>query len=1046
MSTGLRFTLEVDGLPPDAFAVVSFHLNQSLSSLFSLDLSLVSQQFLSLEFQQILDKMAYLTIWQGDDVQRRGKGVVTWFELGENDKNQKLYSMKVCPPLWRTGLRQNFRIFQNEDIESILGTILQENGVTEWSPLFSEPHPSREFCVQYGETDYDFLCRMAAEEGIFFYEEHAQKSTDQSLVLCDTVRYLPESFEIPWNPNTRTEVSTLCISQFRYSAQIRPSSVVTKDYTFKRPGWAGRFDQEGQYQDYQRTQYEVYDYPGRFKGAHGQNFARWQMDGWRNNAEVARGTSRSPEIWPGRRIVLTGHPQANLNREWQVVASELHGEQPQAVPGRSGSGTTLNNHFAVIPADRTWRPQPLLKPLVDGPQSAVVTGPAGEEIFCDEHGRVRVKFNWDRYNPSNQDSSCWIRVAQAWAGTGFGNLAIPRVGQEVIVDFLNGDPDQPIIMGRTYHQENRTPGSLPGTKTQMTIRSKTYKGSGFNELKFDDATGKEQVYIHAQKNMNTEVLNNRTTDVINNHAEKIGNNQAITVTNNQIQNIGVNQIQTVGVNQVETVGSNQIIKVGSNQVEKVGIIRALTVGVAYQTTVGGIMNTSVALLQSSQVGLHKSLMVGMGYSVNVGNNVTFSVGKTMKENTGQTAVYSAGEHLELCCGKARLVLTKDGSIFLNGTHIHLEPEVTWYGWDGDRLTTIQTGTTRIQTVYQPGSFTPLLRIETENGEQAKARHRSLAEVLQEDTGVTLPAELAVMLGRLERELRAGAVSAESEAWLAQCGLTAEQMAAQMEDAYIPERRLHLYHCDHRGLPQALITPEGETAWCGEYDEWGNQLNEENPHHLYQPYRLPGQQYDEESGLYYNRHRYYDPLQGRYITQDPIGLKGGINLYTYPLVPIRYTDPLGLERVISVYGPPAPDRAGAETPLVLTDMTGGVTIYYDPETGDSMTFDSSNRIDRRSQRGAGDPYTGEVVGCETNESGISAAYGTTKIYTTDTRARWLHGGGSSLRDPYAPRQGWKPTMGCTRAQNEDVDELCKKVTSWMYSHPGERIRYERFKTR
>ncbi|WP_415793769.1 type VI secretion system tip protein TssI/VgrG, partial [Escherichia coli] len=327
----------------------------------------------------------------------------------------------------------------------------------------------------------------------------------------------------------RTEVSTLCISQFRYSAQIRPSSVVTKDYTFKRPGWAGRFEQEGQHQDYQRTQYEVYDYPGRFKSAHGQNFARWQMDGWRNNAETARGMSRSPEIWPGRRIVLTGHPQANLNREWQVVASELHGEQPQAVPGRSGSGTTLNNHFAVIPADRTWRPQPLLKPLVDGPQSAVVTGPAGEEIFCDEHGRVRVKFNWDRYNPADQDSSCWIRVAQAWAGTGFGHLAIPRVGQEVIVDFLNGDPDQPIIMGRTYHQENRPPGSLPGTKTQMTIRSKTYMGSGFNELKFDDATGREQVYIHAQKNMDTEVLNDRTTTVKHDHRETVKNDQTVTI-------------------------------------------------------------------------------------------------------------------------------------------------------------------------------------------------------------------------------------------------------------------------------------------------------------------------------------------------------------------------------------------------------------------------------------------------------------------------------------------------------------------------------------
>ncbi|WP_218075782.1 type VI secretion system tip protein TssI/VgrG, partial [Escherichia coli] len=309
----------------------------------------------------------------------------------------------------------------------------------------------------------------------------------------------------------------------------RPSSVVTKDYTFKRPGWAGRFDQEGQHQDYQRTQYEVYDYPGRFKGAHGQNFARWQMEGWRNNAETARGMSRSPEIWPGRRIVLTGHPQANLNREWQVVASELHGEQPQAVPGRRGAGTALENHFAVIPADRTWRPQPRLKPLVDGPQSAVVTGPEGEEIFCDEHGRVRVKFNWDRYNPADQDSSCWIRVAQAWAGTGFGNLAIPRVGQEVIVDFLNGDPDQPIIMGRTYHQENRTPGSLPGTKTQMTIRSKTYMGSGFNELKFDDATGKEQVYIHAQKDMDTEVLNDRTTTVKHDHRETVKNDQTVTI-------------------------------------------------------------------------------------------------------------------------------------------------------------------------------------------------------------------------------------------------------------------------------------------------------------------------------------------------------------------------------------------------------------------------------------------------------------------------------------------------------------------------------------
>ncbi|EIK9067214.1 RHS repeat protein [Escherichia coli] len=276
-----------------------------------------------------------------------------------------------------------------------------------------------------------------------------------------------------------------------------------------------------------------------------------------------------------------------------------------------------------------------------------------------------------------------------------------------------------------------------------------------------------------------------------------------------------------------------------------------------------------------------------------------------------------------------------------------KPEETWYGWDGDRLTTVQTQQTRIQTVYQPGSFTPLLRIETENGEQAKARHRSLAEVLQEDTGVTLPAELAVMLGRLERELRQGSVSEESQQWLAQCGLTAEQMTAQLEAEYIPERKLHLYHCDHRGLPLALISPEGETAWQGEYDEWGNLLGEESAQHLQQSLRLPGQQYDEESGLYYNRNRYYDPLQGRYITQDPIGLRGEWNLYKYPLNPVRFIDSLGLK--FHVNGDPSDfnqaveylkqDSQMKETIDFLSSSEETINIEY--IEGTNVRFNSNN---------------------------------------------------------------------------------------------------------
>ncbi|HFT9359202.1 TPA: RHS repeat-associated core domain-containing protein, partial [Escherichia coli] len=228
-----------------------------------------------------------------------------------------------------------------------------------------------------------------------------------------------------------------------------------------------------------------------------------------------------------------------------------------------------------------------------------------------------------------------------------------------------------------------------------------------------------------------------------------------------------------------------------------------------------------------------------------------------------------------------------------------KPQVTWYGWDGDRLTTIQNDRTRIQTIYQPGSFTPLIRVETATGELAKTQRRSLADTLQQSGGedggsVVFPPVLVQMLDRLESEILADRVSEESRRWLASCGLTVAQMQSQMDPVYTPARKIHLYHCDHRGLPLALISTEGTTAWYAEYDEWGNLLNEENPHQLQQLIRLPGQQYDEESGLYYNRHRYYDPLQGRYITQDPIGLKGGWNFYQYPLNPISNIDPLGLE--------------------------------------------------------------------------------------------------------------------------------------------------------
>ncbi|HCK1169515.1 TPA: type VI secretion system tip protein VgrG, partial [Escherichia coli] len=346
--------------------------------------------------------------------------------------------------------------------------------------------------------------------------------------------------------------------------------------TFKVPDWPGMYEQQGENLNGQLEQYEIFDYPGRYKDEqHGKDFTLYQMESLRSDAEKATGQSNSPKLWPGTWFTLTGHPQKMLNREWQVVQSILSGDQPQALHGSQGRGTTLGNQLEVIPADRTWRPRLQSKPKVDGPQSAIVTGPAGEEIFCDEHGRVRVKFHWDRYHGMTEESSCWVRVSQAWAGPGFGNLAIPRVGQEVIVDFLNGDPDQPIIMGRTYHEDNRSPGDLPGTKTQMTIRSKTYKGSGFNELRFEDATSNEQVYIHAQKNMDTEVLNDRTTDVKHDHTETIGNDQKITVVKGQTVQVGTRK--EGGHDQSITVANDRCITVRNDQTLQVTNDRTVSV-------------------------------------------------------------------------------------------------------------------------------------------------------------------------------------------------------------------------------------------------------------------------------------------------------------------------------------------------------------------------------------------------------------------------------------------------------------------------------------
>jgi type VI secretion system secreted protein VgrG len=639
---GLRFTFDVDGQEPDTFAVVNFRLTQEFSFPFKLDIHVASKSF-NQAAQNLLEKNATLTIWQGVKAVRYIAGVVASFGMTENNRWQMRYHFCIQPPLWRSGLRKNFRIFQQKDIHAISATLLDENGVTDWSTSFNEAHSAREFCVQYGESDLTFLSRLWAEEGIFFYDKFGSDEPTQKLTLCDDIAGLTQLKEaFTFNPDANAELMKECVSKFHYGANVRPSSILSKDYTFKTPGWEGTFTSQGEKLNNQFQQYEIYDYPGRFKDeAHGEEFTRYQMDGLRNNAETASGLSNSPKLWPGIRFSLKNHPQETLNQEWQVVTSILTGEQPQALHGSQRRGTSMFNQFSAIPADRTWRSLPRSKPKVDGPQSAIVTGPAGEEIFCDEHGRVRVKFHWDRYNPKNESSSCWVRVSQAWAGTGFGNLAIPRINQEVIVDFLNGDPDQPIIMGRTYHQDNRSPGGLPGTKTQMTIRSKTYKGEGFNELRFEDATGKEQLYMHAQKDMQTEVLHDRTTTVNHDHTETVSNNQTVTVGVGQTINVGGKN--EGGHDQKVTVAHDQTITVQNKQ--------TLNVTQDREKSVGGDQTATITGSDTATVKKDQSMTVQQNYTLDVAKITTIK----------------SGEKIELICGASSITLEQGGKVTISGT-------------------------------------------------------------------------------------------------------------------------------------------------------------------------------------------------------------------------------------------------------------------------------------------------------------------------------------------------------------------------------------------
>ncbi|MBK4826238.1 type VI secretion system tip protein VgrG [Pectobacterium carotovorum subsp. carotovorum] len=593
-STGLQFTVKVGALAAGTFAVVDFRLDEGLNRPFSLSLSLASA-LPDVDFGAVLDQPCELMIWYEGELKRRVSGIISGFTQGDTGFRCTRYQAEVRPALWRLGLRANARIFQAQKPEAIIGALLEEAGITDYAFALRNEHAVREYCVQYRESDLAFITRLAAEEGMYFFHEYEEGK--HRVVFADDAGALTKGPELFFNLATQGLSEGEYVRRFHYAERVSTSDVELKDYSFKTPAYGLSHKKMSGDLAHQRESYQHYDYPGRYKqDPSGKAFSGYRLDALRAGAVTSEGESNCAGLMPGSTFTLTEHPNVTLNAVWQTVSVTHVGQQPQALEEESGGEpTTMSNSFAVVKGTMTWRTAMPYKPMVDGPQIATVVGPAGEEIYCDQYGRVKLQFPWDRYGASNDQSSCWVRVSQGWAGGQYGMIAIPRIGHEVIVSFLEGDPDQPIVTGRTFHATNRPPYDLPAHKTRTVLRTETHQGEGFNELRFEDQAGQEEIYIHGQKDLNALIENDVVwhikhdahTDIDNERVTRIKANDHLTVENEKRDHIKGEHSLNVDASMHQKLGQALLVEAGEEVHVKAGVKIVLEAGAELTLKVGG---------------------------------------------------------------------------------------------------------------------------------------------------------------------------------------------------------------------------------------------------------------------------------------------------------------------------------------------------------------------------------------------------------------------------------------------------------------------------
>ncbi|MCY1080848.1 type VI secretion system Vgr family protein [Archangium lansingense] len=726
-----EFDFQVGPHAAGELAVVGFDAEETLSQPYSVDVLLAPPPDVEVDEKALLGQKALLTVQLGDGTARFFNGIVSrvvrW-DANQGPERQRI-RVTVVPLLWTLRHTRKSRIFQELTVPDIVHKVLNEAMVEHKLSLNGEYAP-REYCVQYRESDLDFVSRLLEEEGIFYYFEHTEDG--HKMVLNDaslTCAAMAGESKLVFRERSKMVAEQESVHEFAARLEVQPGAVTLRDFDFMRPSLDLTTATEA---DGGEPALEIYDYPARYGDSHvGKAFAKVRMEELRARTELVTGASNCRRLVPGHTFDLDEHSVTSLNRGYLPVSVRHTGRQPEVLTvdqteqdGQEG----YRNEFLCIPAQVPYRPpRATPRPTIAGAQTAIVVGPSGEEIHTDPHGRIKVQFHWDREGKNNDKSSCWIRVSQAWAGPGWGALYLPRIGHEVVVEFLEGDPDRPIVTGSVYNGQNPAPISLPDSKTKSTLRSSSSPGgNGFNELRIEDSAGEEEIYLHAQKDFNIVIENDKTQLVGGNETLRVQKDRSRTIEGNQSLNVKKNDDSVISGNQsleviknrsttvtgnhTEAVVGDQSISVGGNQnlsvamasAETVGLGKMLNVGGAYAVTVGAALNQMVGGLKSEQVGGAKmevvggkksetvkgsrSLQVGGDLSEQIDKNRTLKVEKDLlvsvggKHNHAVKDAYTlsakeislvAQEQFTLKVGSATLQVKKNGDVVIKGAKVEI---------------------------------------------------------------------------------------------------------------------------------------------------------------------------------------------------------------------------------------------------------------------------------------------------------------------------------------------------------------------------------------